>query len=330
MALDVQGCCEKDIHSLGVGCSLEAIAFTNIFAIERYRDGYQAGLPSVDGANTIGEEIRAMVAQTATLHNNLYPFPRPTQITFAPSDETTSTDPVGYEQVNGGGNIYMATVSFIGDNATTQLERNIKALFGCKDIDVVFGDDNGAIVGLKKLGLDGLLYGWQVQKSTVKIKFERAVKGSDVNKLTLSFQVLKVSVTSQWTSLIPADVLGYSAEDLMPLRYFTGRLSAVSSTSLSVQFIGDSSDATKKLYLQGFTGTSPQVLTLVNLTANTSTVIPDTDITEVVVDDSLVTNNIGTSYTVTITAATTGDQLKLIATGVDGYEAIVSNIVDAL
>jgi len=330
MALDVQGCCEKDIHSLGVGCSLEAVSFTNVFALERYRDGFQAFLPAQDGVKTIGETIQDMVAQTSTTHNNLYPFPRPTQITFVPSDETTSTDPVGYEQVNGGGNIYMATISFIGDNATTQLERNIKSLFGCKDIDVVFGDDNGAIVGLKKLGLDAALFGWQVQRSTVKIKFERAIKGTDVNKLTLSFQVLKVSVTSQWTSIIPADVLGYSAEDLTPLRYFTGRLSTVSATSLSVQFIGDSADATKKLYLKGFTGTSPQVLTLVNLTANTSTAIASGSIVEVPVDDSLVTNLVGTSYTVTITAATTGDELKLVATGVSGYETITSNIVEAL
>lgn len=334
MAISVQGCCSEALHSLGQDCDLNAVALTDLAIFNRYRDGIRAGVPtnaSNTAPDTIGEAIAKQVAQTSTDFNYLYPFPKPTQIMFAPSDETSTDDPVGYSQNNGGGNIYMATVLWTGDKATSLLKKNLEdTLKNCGSSDVIFGDDNGAIVGQKKAGNDDLLYGFQIQRSTVKIKFEQAVKGSDVNKLTLTFQVLKEPVKTTYMAVIPADVLGYGFDELEPLRLYTGRASVVSTTVLSVQFIADSADATKKLYLKGFTGSAPQVLKLENLTDNTSTTIASGSIVEVPVADDLVTNTVGTSYTVTITAATTGDQLRLVASGIEGYEPIISNTVTAL
>ncbi len=334
MAISVQGCCSEALHSVGQDCDLNAVALTDFGIFSRYRDGVRAGLPTnpaTTSPDTIGEAIAKQVAQTSTDFNFIYPFPKPTQIMFAPSDETSTADPVGYEQNNGGGNIYMATIMWTGDKATALLKKNIEStLKNCGQTEVIFGDDNGAIVGQKKVGNDELLYGFQIQRSTVKVKFEQAVKGSDVNKLTLTFQVLKEPVKTTYMAIIPSDVLGYGFDELEPLRLYTGRLSVVSATVLSVQFIADSADATKKLYLKGFTGASPQVLKLVNITDNTTTTIASGSIVEVPVSDDLVTNTVGTSYTVTITAATTGDQLQLRAEGIAGYETIVSNIVTAL
>jgi len=334
MATSIQGCCAEALHSVGQGCDLNAIALTDIFTFSRFRNGLRAGLPTnpaTTSPNTIGEEIQEQVAQTSTGFNYVYPIPRPTQILFVPSDETSNADPVGFEQVNGGGDINMVTVTWTGDKATSLLKLNIDRMFkGCGDVDVVFGDDNGALVGVKKLLNDELLFGYQVVRSTVKTKFEQAGIGSTVNTLTLMFQVRKEPKNSSYMAIIPSDVLGYSADELEALRLFTGRLEVVSATVLNVQFIGDAADATKKLYLQGFTGASPQVLTLRNLTTGTDTTLLAAAIVENVVPDSQVTNTVGTNYTVTITAQTAFDEIQLIASGVAGYETIVSNIATAL
>jgi len=329
-----QGCCAEALHSVGQACSLAPNAFTNFFVFSRYRNGVRAWIPSNTAplaGLSIGEEIQEMVNQTSNIHNSLYPIPKPTQIMFTPSDYTTSADPIGFEQVNGGGNIQMATITWTGDLATPLLERDLNKMFTeCGDRDIVFGDDFGALVGIKKVGYDLGLFGFQVVRSTVRIKFDPAVNGSSVRTLTLMFQVLKEPKNSTYMAVISSNVLGYDSDDLKPLRYFTGLCEAITTTELSFQMSGDSADASKRLYLVGFTGATPQVLQLENVTANTFTAISSGDIVENFVPDDQVTNTNGTSYTVTITAATTGDLIRLVATGIGGYEKIVSNTVEAL
>ena len=329
MSLTVVGCCAEDIQSLGMDCALETASPRNLSFIPRTFNGVRNYIDLEPSSGTIGSNILEMSQHISTTYSKMWVLPEPTQVTFVKSEATTATDPVGYENRTEGGEIYMVTISYVGDGATRLLERGIDKFFKCSELDMFYTDDNGALAGLRKPNDYTKLYGYQVVNSTYRTMFAPAVKGTSPNTLTVMFQIRRVNIQQYIASLLTAVTLGYDANDLVPLKCYTGILETISSTSLQVILRAEGAKANSGLYLMG--ASTMGTWTLVNNTASTTTTILSASITEVPVDPSLIV--VGTNeprYTVTITAQTAGDDIAIEVSGIAGYEVIKSNVVDAL
>ena len=324
MALSLEGCGScRTVEALADICGSGFSRIKTIGLAPMYDNQYNR-LYFNSSSETLGEDVRNSANMTYP-DFPLFMLPIADVITPARAEANFVTNEDGENFDLGTGEKVSFNFEFWG--ATPRLAEAIRA-FKCTAYQVFLFDIDGNIIGSEYVDGDHeKLYGWAINMESLVSRYMVAT-ASARSMVRLAFDLVQVLEKASTYKIITSEQLGYNAiTTLLPAKHLEAVATVVDATHLEVVLRAPSLSSGQYMYGRGLTVTAASAVWKI---VNETTGVTQTLLNAAVVFSNVTEPTAGNEpiYTLTMTAAVTGDKLH-VEVVVPNYLVQVSNTVTA-
>tara|TARA_R110000868_G_scaffold261761_2_gene519924 strand:+ start:34 stop:1011 length:978 start_codon:yes stop_codon:yes gene_type:complete len=274
---------------------------------------------------TLGADLLSYVDMSVVdPYKRIFMTPKANKLTFARSDENFANDDNNTPYGLGTGEIVTVTAEFW--DQSPYFAEDVRS-WTCSDSQVYMPTIDGQFTGTEKDGDHEKMYGQRIVAGSLTSRFyKRSPEMPQMVKVT--FVLEPIDEKNSVDVFLDQEQLGYNpTTTLTPARHLDAVMTPSLSTTLQVVLRAFSTASNKYNYGRDLTVANGATWTVYNLTDGTT--ITPSSVTFTDVADDLITAGNEPEYTVTITAQTTGDDLR-VGVIVPKYLVQLSNTADAL
>jgi len=261
---------------------------------------------------------------TPDYNKRIFMSPKASKFTIARSDENYATDDNNQRYKLGTGEVVTVTIEFWGE--TEALAEKILQ-WDCSDSQVYFNSVDGKFLGAESNNDHTKLHGWQIVPLSLTSVF--VVSAPDNTQMVkVSFDLESIAEKQSTWAYLDSSQLGYNpTATLIPANHLDSILTPATTTTLSVVLRSNATASNKFNYGRDLTPANGATWAVYNLTDGTT--LTPSSVTFTDVADDLITAGNEPEYTVTITAQTANDDLR-VGVIVPKFLVQLSNTEDAL